>query len=482
MLTIRPRDIRRVAFAKNLFPRLKSALGLSTDKLKTISDEYDGEVFAGGRSVNKHLLKFFGFIGDSTVGFVQLPAFRRSLKKLIALVEHELELVGAQEVLLPTLVPQRLWHKSSRLERQPNAFQNVYNFQDPAGRGLLMGPTFEESITQFMASIDGSIAESELPIRLYQSSPKFRFEPNPRFGLIRSNEFFMNDLYTFDKSLETATETYNVISSCYDRIFKKLKLNCLRTQNDPGSIGGKYSHEYQLPLPSGEDTIIECGRCHEIFNQELLASKDNKPCTNCNSESNCLRPMKCLELGHTFLLSDTYSKPLNACFTQLDHSRSPMEMGCYGLGLTRIIGAGVDLLSIVPKKGVDSGQLQIRWPSHIEPFKVGIVAPAKRSKQFHAGSTEFIQRIVDNLLSMEPRDDIDILVEDRDKESLVKRILLLKSLGLPNIIVIGQRFLLDKPEVEFLSLDEDKKDYVQAWFTEEQLYDYVKTNIVDNID
>lgn len=470
MFNVKAQYVRRISFASKIFPKIKSVIGLDLSKLKS-TDQFDGELFCGGRSKNKDLLTFFGFIKESSgqATFSQLPLFRRSLKKLTNLVELQLETIGANEVLLPLLVPQKWWHESQRLKRQNNALDYVYKFTDHGDNNLLLGPTFEESITKLVAGLDSSY-ESELPLLLYQTSSKFRYEPNPRFGLIRSNEFVMNDTYSFDANLELAEKTYTEVSEVYDKIFKVLGLNCIKTQGGTGDIGGKNSHEYQLPVSSGEDTVVECNNCGDSYNLEIhsdrkLGSKES--CMKCSSTN--IRLTKALELGHTFLLSDIYSKPLKAKYTILDGiGRRNYEMGCYGLGLTRILAAGVDLLSVCPNSQHDDSFLQVRWPNEVEPYKIGLVTPAKRSKQYHGGSSEFIEKVVTRTL--ESTRNIDFLIEDRDKEGIGRRLVKLQSLGIPYIIVVGQRFLQDQAEVEFLRLDTDKKSYEQLWLTEDQLY------------
>lgn len=467
MFTFKPEHIRRVSFATRLFPKLKTFTHSDSLKLKS-NDEFDGTTFCGGRSKNKDLLTYFGFIAPGAYenSFVQLPTFRRSLKKLINLVEHELETLGSQEVLLPTLVPQKLWEQSKRIERQSTALDNVYKIDD----NLLLGPTFEETITRLVAEA-GQIHEYELPLLLYQTSNKFRNEPNPKFGLLRTNEFLMNDLYSFDADLERAMQTYENVSKAYDKIFKRLGMPYVKIESGTGDIGGKYSHEYQLQAPSGEDTIVQCDKCHCAFNEEMF-DENRKTCKECgNGDTNAFKRSKAVELGHTFLLSDIYSRPFKAKYTSQDGRERPIfEMGCYGLGLTRILGAGIDLFSLIPD-GSEGGIMQLRWPSQVEPYRLGLVGPAARSKQYHAGSTQFVERVTDRILSA--RSDMDLLIEDRGKEGILRRVSRLQSLGIPNIITVGQRFLQDQPEVELLRLDAEKKDYEQLWLSEEQLYDYV---------
>jgi prolyl-tRNA synthetase len=481
MFPIHPSYIRRVSFATKLFPRINSSLNLETNSSHPDANAPDAQnpvgPFCGGRSRNKDLLKLFGFISDSQRGastYAQLPLFRRSIKKLVRLIERELESVGAHEVLLPTLIPKKLWQQSKRLERQQDAFSHVYNLKDNANNELLLGPTFEESITQLVADLDPP-KEHELPLLLYQTSPKFRYEPNPRFGLIRSNEFLMNDLYSFDMTLDAAKNTYELMNDVYRRIFKLLGLDCRCIESDPGSIGGKYSHEYQLPISSGEDCVVQCNSCSKSFNAEMLRLSDkvsndqNNKCIECGS--NDVEQMQTLELAHTFLLSDTYSKPLKAQMTRDNGQKVNYEMGCFGLGLTRILGAGLDLYSKTPDPK-SRNFIQMRWPSQVEPYALGIVGPARRSKQFNAGSTSFIEKLTTKIL--ESTRDLDLIIEDRDKDGIFKRLAKLQALGVPNIIVVGQRFLQDTPEVEVLSLNASKEGYVQHWMSEEQVVDFVR--------
>jgi len=480
MFPVKPDHVRRLNFVSKIYPNLSSPLG--TEFARLGADDHDGELFLRGKSRNKDLLSFFGFISKSQRGassHVQLPLFRRCQKKLVSLVEQELESIGAQEMLMPTLIPKKLWLRSKRVERQPDALDSVYQLTDRNEIALLLGPTFEESTTQLVGDLDASY-EHQLPLMLYQTSQKFRDEMQPRFGLLRSSEFLMNDLYSFDATLDNAKATYTLMTSVYERIFKRLGLDCIRCESNPGDIGGTISHEFQLPLSSGEDMVVRCRSCNHSYNIEMSNSTDIKDeqdssravcikCKNSNVDS-----YVSLELAHTFLLSDTYTRPMNVSIKASDGGRRFYEMGCYGLGLTRILGAGLDLFSIGPKQSAESSDIpQMRWPSETEPYKFGLVTPAKRSKQYHGGSSDFVEKMVLSILDRTSH-EVDILIEDRDKEGISRRVAKLQSIGIPNIIVVGKRFLDDPPMFEVLSLTKDKQNYDQHWFTEEQLYDYIQ--------
>lgn len=470
MFPIKPSFVRRVSFATRLFPRIKSVTGINNSRATSSSDLYDGEVFCGGRSRNKDLLTFFGCLAEShgSSTFTQLPLFRRSLRKLVDLVELELESIGAQQVLMPTLIPEKLWIESGRLDRQSNAFDNVYRLQNESQNPQLLGPTFEETVTKLVADMP-PLNQSDLPILLYQTSQKFRHETNPRFGLLRTNEFLMNDLYSFDANLDDAKKTYDKVSELYDNIFSKIGIGnlCKKIESNPGNIGGKFSHEYQLVVSGGEDSILKCKSCDHSFNLEMIESDKKSPqCPRCQSDT--LETHKALELGHTFLLSDIYSKPFNAKYLGHDGQLVNYAMGCYGLGLSRIIGAVLDLYATGPSHK-EPDRVRMRWPNQIEPYSVAIVTPAHRSKQYQSGSTELAERITNTILETTPS---DIYVEDRGKESLVRRLINIQAMGFPHIIVMGSKLLDDPPKLELHTLNKDK-DYEQQWLTEDQIYSFL---------
>lgn len=472
MFPIKPQHVARVTFATRLYPTIPGPTALSASKIKQL-EGYDGQVFGGGRSKNRDLLTHFGFLCEAPGGssFVQLPLLRRSLKKLVNIVEDELNVLGCQEFCAPSVVPERLWKKSGRLKRNADALNNVYRLKDNEDRSLLLGPTFEETITNLVA-IGPRLTDAELPLMLYQTTPKYRQEPNTRFGLIRCNEFLMNDLYTFDSSLETAKATYERVSSVYRRIFEKLGLECMSVQSEPGNIGGVFSHEYQMPVPSGEDITVVCNNCGHTANQNMFENpRDVVRCMQCGDSD--ISPLRTLELGHTFLLSDTYSKPFKAKYTRLADGQSvDFQMGCYGLGLTRILGAGIDRNTVVNKSSdTDQYEVQLRWPNKTEPFALGIVAPVKRSKQYHNNSTQWIERLVDQICTRTK--GLDVIIEDRDKAALPRKLAKLKGLGIPNIIVIGSKFLEQPPEVEFWHLETESSEYQKRYFTLDQVCDYL---------
>ncbi|KAI9735013.1 MAG: hypothetical protein M1818_006590 [Claussenomyces sp. TS43310] len=172
--------------------------------------------------------------------------------------------LGASKLDLSSISSQELWTKSGRLT---DLNSELFLFTDRKDTGYLLSPTHEEEITMLLAGALKSY--KELPIRLYQISRKYRDELRPRHGLLRSREFVMKDLYTFDLDSATALQTYKLVCAAYRSFFDELKLPYLVAEADSGEMGGSISHEFHFPTPVGEDRVISCTRCDYVANEEL---------------------------------------------------------------------------------------------------------------------------------------------------------------------------------------------------------------------
>ncbi|KEY67463.1 hypothetical protein S7711_02383 [Stachybotrys chartarum IBT 7711] len=218
-----------------------------------------------------------GFIRQSQPGIFQLLPFGvRVQDKIEKLVDKHMQSIvvpkGASRVELSTITSEELWRKSGRLDAVAS---ELFRFTDRKDTPLMLSPTHEEEITTLVASTLTSY--KTLPLRLYQITRKYRDELRPRQGLLRSREFLMKDLYTFDISKESALETYRDVSGAYQAIFADLKLPVLVAEASSGDMGGNYSHEYHLPDASGEDTVAACGQCGYIANDEVAETRKPPP-------------------------------------------------------------------------------------------------------------------------------------------------------------------------------------------------------------
>jgi len=183
--------------------------------------------------------------------YTYLPLGQRSLLKIIAIVREEMNRAGAQEILTPSLQPKELWDQTGR---SGDYGPTMFSFDDRHGRKNVLSPTAEEVVT-FLAA--GEInSYKQLPINLYQISPKFRDEFRPRFGAIRSREFIMKDAYSFHDSPESLEQTYRAMYDAYCRVFSRCGLQYIIVEAETGEMGGSGSHQFTVPCESGEDTIV----------------------------------------------------------------------------------------------------------------------------------------------------------------------------------------------------------------------------------
>ena len=183
--------------------------------------------------------------------YTYLPLGWRSLLKIIAIVREEMNRAGAQEIVVPSMQPLELWDKTGRSN---DYGPTMFRFEDRHGRMNVLGPTAEEVFTTLMA---GEIKSyKQLPVNLYQITPKFRDEFRPRFGAIRSREFIMKDAYSFDVNAEGLDKSYQAMYDAYCRIFTRCGLEYVIVEAESGEMGGSGSHQFTVPCESGEDTIV----------------------------------------------------------------------------------------------------------------------------------------------------------------------------------------------------------------------------------
>lgn len=332
-----------------------------------------------------------------------LPLGFRVLKKIKAIIREEMDGRGAQEVLLPAIQPVELWQQTRRYE---DLGEDMIKFIDRHKKEHVLGPTHEEVIT---ALVKGSLASyRNLPQILYQIQTKFRDEPRPRFGVIRSREFIMKDAYSFDRDEAGLDTSFKRMFEAYCEIFKRCGLDFLVVEADPGVMGGSESKEFMVPAQMGEDVV----------------EKDGKT-------------IPCIEVGHIFKLGTKYSKALAVTFLDEDGKEKEIIMGCYGIGVNRIMAAAIE-----QHNDADG----IIWPRNIAPYEV-LILPINAA---HRDSMEVAERLYCELTDS----GVEALLDDRDLRAGVK----FKDadlIGIPLRINIGERNL-SQGKVEVL-LRKDKK-------------------------
>ncbi|XP_058825055.1 probable proline--tRNA ligase, mitochondrial [Topomyia yanbarensis] len=381
-------------------------------------------------SKSQRLMLEQGLIRQAGNGtFYILPLLQRAVEKTIALVDLYMQQhVKAEKLSLPMLTSAELWRQSGRLD---SAEAELMKTTDRHGKMQILGPTHEESITALLAAIS-PVSYRQFPLRLYQISTKFRDEMKPRFGLMRAKEFLMKDLYTFDIGPEEARQTYETVNDAYRQLLDAVGVPYVKVSADTGLMGGTTSHEYHFPSEVGEDQLMHCRECGKSCNQEVLANgMDCKQCNNANFSK-----QTGIEVAHTFILEDKYSKALGAKF--LDQKGKPgiLQMGCYGIGVTRLIAASIEVLS---------SEMDIRWPLALAPFRVCLIPPKKGSKE-ESQAGPWLDKLYFEIRKLKGLDS-DVVVDDRISMTIGKRLMDAKKIGYPIVIVIGAKAACESNEL-----------------------------------
>ena len=195
--------------------------------------------------------------------YTYLPLGFRVLNKVIKIVREEMNAAGAQEMLMPALQPVDIWKESGRLDTMQGILMRLnVGGNTPA----VLGPTHEEVVTDVVRDLVRSY--KQLPMTLYQIQTKFRDEPRPRFGIIRTREFLMKDAYSFDADIDQLNKSYDAMYEAYCRIYDRCGLPYVIVEAESGPIGGDSSHEFMVPAATGEDSVIQCKSCGYAANVE----------------------------------------------------------------------------------------------------------------------------------------------------------------------------------------------------------------------
>ncbi|KAI9722335.1 MAG: hypothetical protein M1812_001807 [Candelaria pacifica] len=214
-----------------------------------------------------------GFLRQAYSGlFHLLPLGVRVQDKLERLIDKYMRRLGASKSSLSSISSEDLWHQSGRLKKGTS---ELFRFQDRKNSRYLLSPTHEEEITSLVAGTVKSY--KELPLRVYQVSRKYRDEARPRQGLLRTREFLMKDLYTFDYTQGRALDTYHSVKDAYTGFFDECKIPYLVAAAESGDMGGDLSHEFHIPARKGEDDIVSCNACSYVANEELVKRSVTKP-------------------------------------------------------------------------------------------------------------------------------------------------------------------------------------------------------------
>ena len=379
-----------------------------------------------------------GLIRQASAGIYSwLPLGHKVLQKIADIVRVEQNFSGSQEMLMPTLQQADLWKTSGRYDAYG---PEMLRITDRNKREMLYGPTNEEQITQIVAASIKSY--KDLPRILYHIQWKFRDEVRPRFGVMRGREFLMKDGYSFDLDQDAARLSYNKMFMSYLRTFARMGLRAIPMRAESGPIGGDMSHEFIILADTGESKVF----CHSDYldfdplEEEIDYESDLSPkverwtqlyaatdeqhdpslfASEVPKEKRC--EAKGIEVGHIFYFGTKYSKAMNADVVGADGNKTNLEMGSYGIGVSRLVGA------IIEANHDADG---IVWPIQVAPFKVGII-------NLKPGSPE-CDSLSESVYHQLTKKNIDALYDDRDARA-GEKFANMDLIGLPFQVIVGPR-------------------------------------------
>ena len=355
-----------------------------------------------------------GYIHKEMAGvYDYLPLGLKVLENIKQIIREELNRIGCEEILMSTLQNPEPWEKTGRFS--DDEVDVWFKTELSAGGELGLAPTHEEPITMMMKNYIASY--KDLPCAIYQFQTKFRNEKRAKSGILRGREFLMKDLYSFHANEADLDEFYTKVETAYAEVFKRLGLGDDTYETfASGGFFAKYSHEFQTFLPVGEDTVYYNPDKSVVLNEEVL---EEETLEDLKVKRDELESTTAAEVGNIFKLKVKYSEPLELKFADADNTAKTVYMGCYGIGVSRVMG-------VIAEKFADEKGLV--WPESVAPYKyylVGLGANGMvEAEKFYAGREE------------------EILFDDRDVRA-GEKFADAELVGLPYRVVISDKTLAE---------------------------------------
>jgi prolyl-tRNA synthetase len=381
-------------------------------------------------ALNAQLLVRAGYVDKLMAGvYSYLPLGLRTLRKIENIVREEMDAVGGTEVLMPMLHPKTIWETTGGWDR----IDVLFKVPSRTEKEYALGQSEEEVVTPLVMRRVQSY--HDLPVAAYQIHWKFRDELRAKSGLLRGREFFMKDMYSFHENQEDFDRFYAEVKRAYFKVFERLGLVAKATEASGGSFSEKISYEFMVLTDAGEDDILFCGACDFCANTEVAKQKEGEDCPKCGKDK--LAKAKASEVGNVFDLGQKYGKDFDLSFKGRDGEKHYPVMGCYGIGISRLMGV------IVEKLHDEKGMI---WPSSVAPFQAHLLEIGGASGE----------KIYENLQAQ----GIEVLYDERDA-STGQKFADADLIGIPWRLVVspktGDQVELkrrDEADARLMSLDE----------------------------
>lgn len=366
-------------------------------------------------SKSAQLLIRAGFIDKLSAGVYSfLPLGLKVLDKIEGIIDEEMRKVGGQRIVMPALIPKKNWQKTDRWKK----FDALYKLKGKGDLEYGLGATHEEVIVPLVKKYVSSY--KDLPLAVFQIQDKFRDELRAKSGLLRTREFLMKDLYSFHSSEKDLDSYYEKVKKSYSNIFKRVGItDHTYLTLALGGTFSKYSHEYQTITPAGEDLIYVCSKCRVALNKEVV--EKTAKCWKCGGTLS--KKEKAIEVANIFKLKEKYSSAFDLKFVDKDGKKKLVTMGCYGIGLPRLMGTVVEIFN--DKDG-------IIWPESISPFKFHLIQIEESLKV--KKSAQKIYRSLQNSKQ-------EVIYDDRQGKTPGEKFMDCDLIGVPYRIVVSEKSL-----------------------------------------
>ncbi len=382
-------------------------------------------------SKSAKLLIQAGYIQKEMAGvYAFLPLGKKVLDNIIQIIREEMEAIGGQEIHLGALQNPEVWKNTGRWADE--VIDVWFKTHLKSDKEIGLATTHEEPLTKIVGQHVQSYRD--LPLYLFQFQTKFRNELRAKSGILRTREFIMKDLYSFNKSEDNLDEFYEKAKQAYFKIFERMGLgNTTYLTFAGGGPFSKYSHEFQTVCDAGEDTIYLDEEKNLAINQEVYTKK---VLDDLNLEKENLKKLNAVEVGNIFKLKTKFSEPLGLLYTDENGEENPVVMGSYGIAPSRSLGTIVEILA--DKNG-------IVWPDSVAPFKIHLIGLNLDNKKTANKAKEVYAKL--------QNEQIEVLFDNRLDTSAGEKFADADLIGIPNRLIVSKK---TEDKVEYKRRAEEK--------------------------
>jgi prolyl-tRNA synthetase len=381
---------------------------------------------AAADTINHKLLTQAGFVDQLMAGvYSYLPLGLRTLRKIEKIIREEMNEIGGQEILMPILHPNENWKKTGGWED----IDVLFKIKSRTEKEYALGQSEEEIVTPLVMQRVNTY--KDLPLAVYQIHWKYRDELRSKSGIMRGREFFMKDMYSFHANQEDFDNFYKIVKDSYIKIFERLGLVAKVTEASGGAFSKKISYEFMVLTDAGEDDILYCDNCDYCVNVEVAGDlKEGSKCKFCGKEG--LKKARASEVGNVFDLGQKYGNDFDLGFLDENGQKKFPIMGCYGIGISRIMGVIVEKFN---------DELGIIWPTSVAPFKVYLISIGKDEE-------------ADKLYTDLKDKGIEVLYDDRKDKNPGEKFADCDLIGIPYRVVLSSKIEDGKVEIKKRSENE----------------------------